>query len=45
MIKGLLAQINSILPYYKMYLGCDQSVPDKKSVLYPKFPKDYWFEP
>lgn len=41
MIKGLLAQINSIPPYYKMYPGRDQSVPDKKSVLDPKFPKDY----
>jgi len=40
-VNGLLEQINSIPPYYKMYPGRDQSVPDKKSVLDPKFPKDF----
>ena len=40
-ITGLLAQINSIPPYYKMYPGRDRTVPDKKGVLNPQFPKDY----
>jgi oleate hydratase len=39
--KTLLEQINNIPPYYKMYPGRDQTVPDKKSILDPKFPKDY----
>ena len=36
-----LEQLNNIPPYYKMYTGRDQSIPDKKSVLDPKFPKEY----
>ncbi|PKN89128.1 MAG: oleate hydratase, partial [Chloroflexi bacterium HGW-Chloroflexi-7] len=40
-ITGLLTQINSIPPYYKMYPGRDRTVPDKKGVLNPQFPKDY----
>ena len=39
--KTLLEQINNIPPYYKMYPGRDQSVPDKESILDPKFPRDY----
>ncbi len=41
MKKTLLEKINSIPPYYKMYPGRDQTVPDKKSILNPKFPKGY----
>ena len=41
MINSLLEEINRIPPYYKMYPGRDKSVSDKKSVLDPKFPKDY----
>lgn len=40
-VNSLLEQVNSIPPYYKMYPGRDQSIPDKKSVLDPKFPKDF----
>jgi len=40
MKKALLEKINQIPPYYKMYPGRDQSVPDKKSVLSPGFPVD-----
>ncbi len=39
--KTLLEQINNIPPYYKMYPGRDQTIPDKKSILDPMFPKDY----
>ena len=39
--RTLLEQINAIPPYYKMYPGRDRTVPDKKSVLDPMFPKDY----
>ena len=39
--QTLLEQINAIPPYYKMYPGRDQTVPDKKSILAPMFPKDY----
>jgi oleate hydratase len=41
MINSLLEEINRIPPYYKMYPGRDKSVSDKKSVLDPKFPKDF----
>lgn len=41
MIRNLLIQINRIPPYYKMYPGRDKSVPYKKKILDPKFPKDY----
>ena len=41
MVNALLELINSMPPYYKMYPGRDQSIPDKKSVLNPQYPKDY----
>jgi hypothetical protein len=41
MVNDLLDQLNRIPQYYKMYPGRDKSVPDKKSVLNPMFPKDY----
>jgi oleate hydratase len=31
--------VNSIPPYYHMYLGRDQTVPLKVSVLYPEAPQ------
>lgn len=39
--KELLERINRIPPYYQMYPGRDRSVPDKKSVLNPRYPKEY----
>ncbi len=38
--KMILNYLNSIPPYYSLYTGRDQSVPEKESVLNPKFPKD-----
>jgi oleate hydratase len=38
--KKILNYLNSIPPYYIRYTGRDQSVPEKESVLNPKFPKD-----
>ena len=38
--KGILAFLNGIPPYYRMYTGRDQTVPEKESVLNPKFPLD-----
>jgi len=39
--KELLERINRIPPYYQMYPGRDRSVPDKKTVLNPRYPKEY----
>ncbi len=38
--KAILAFLNGIPPYYRMYTGRDQTVPEKESVLNPKFPLD-----
>lgn len=38
--KNLLDYVNSIPPYYHMYTGRDQTVPEKESVLKPKYPLD-----
>ena len=38
--KMILNKINSTPPYYKMYPGRDQTVPDKESILHPKYPID-----
>lgn len=38
--KEILNYLNSIPPYYPLYTGRDQSVPEKESVLNPKFPLD-----
>ncbi len=36
-LKAMLLQtINNVPPYYQMYLGVDQTIPQKKSVLHPK---------
>ena len=37
--SGLLDKLNNIPPYHVMYQGKDQSIPKKKSVLDPKYPK------
>ena len=43
MKENIVAMINSIPPYYAMYLGRDQTVPLKKYVLHPEAPKtDKW---
>jgi oleate hydratase len=36
--KQILVYLNSIPPYYPLYTGRDQSVPEKEAVLIPKFP-------
>ncbi len=38
--KIILDYLNSIPPYYHLYTGRNQSVPEKESVLNPKFPLD-----
>jgi len=38
--KVILAFLNTIPPYYRMYTGRNQTVPEKKSVLNPKYPLD-----
>jgi oleate hydratase len=38
--KKILDYLNSIPPYYMRYTGRDQSVPEKESVLSPRFPRD-----
>lgn len=38
--KEITAYINSIPSYYHMYTGRDRSVPEKESVLDPKYPLD-----
>jgi oleate hydratase len=38
--KVILAFLNTIPPYYRMYTGHDQTVPEKESVLNPKYPLD-----
>lgn len=38
--KRILEFLNSVPPYYVLYTGRDQSIPEKESVLNPKFPKD-----
>jgi len=38
--KAILAFLNTVPPYYRMYTGRDQTVPGKDSVLDPKFPLD-----
>ncbi len=40
MKKKILDYINSIPPYYILYTGRDKSVPEKESVLHPRFPLD-----
>ncbi|WP_300558334.1 oleate hydratase [Companilactobacillus sp.] len=35
---ALLKMINDVPPYYQMYLGRDQTIPTKKSVLHPEAP-------
>ena len=40
MKKSILERINRIPPYYKMYPGRDQSIPDMDYVLNPQFPID-----
>lgn len=43
MKKALVSMVNSIPPYYSMYLGRDKTVPLKKYVLHPEAPKtDKW---
>ena len=36
--KTIVDLVNSIPPYYNMYLGRDRTVPLKKSVLHPEYP-------
>ncbi len=38
--RQILDYLNSIPPYYPLYTGRDQSVPEKEAVLHPKFPLD-----
>ncbi|MGA3289078.1 MAG: oleate hydratase [Candidatus Bathyarchaeia archaeon] len=38
--KTILDYLNSIPPYYHTYTGRDQTVPEKESVLKPKYPLD-----
>lgn len=38
--KVILAFLNTIPPYYRMYTGRDQTVSEKESVLNPKYPLD-----
>jgi oleate hydratase len=38
--KQILVYANSIPPYYPLYTGRDQSVPEKEAILIPKFPSD-----
>ena len=38
--KAILAFLNAIPPYYRMYTGRNQTVPEKESVLNPKYPLD-----
>jgi oleate hydratase len=38
--KTILNTLNSVPPYYMLYTGRDRSVPERKSVLHPKFPSD-----
>jgi oleate hydratase len=38
--KVILAFLNTIPPYYRMYTGRDQTVPERESVLNPKYPLD-----
>jgi oleate hydratase len=38
--RNILNFLNDIPPYYRMYTGRDRTVPEKESVLNPKFPLD-----
>jgi oleate hydratase len=38
--KAILDFLNAIPPYYRMYTGRNQTVPEKESVLNPKYPLD-----
>jgi oleate hydratase len=42
--KAILDYLNSIPPYYILYTGRDQSVPEKESVLHPQFPLDKYVQ-
>lgn len=38
--KKILDFLNGVPPYYRMYTGRDQSVPEKESILHPEYPLD-----